>query len=165
MARARRCTVSPAGLGVVAALVASAGLARAGAALPSRASAAHGLPPPRVILTVIADDLGWFNVGFHHATPSPEIVTPNLDSLVAQGINLTAHFVYNTCTPSRCSFLTGRLGTHVQTTLDNPEVPSSGVPYNMTVVAAKLQAAGYYSAVAGKWDAGMATVRHTPAGT
>lgn len=49
----------------------------------------------------------------------------------------------------------------------NPADPVSGfagVPRNMTGIAAKLKTAGYATHMIGKWDAGMATPDHTPAG-
>lgn len=54
------------------------------------------------------------------------------------------------CTPSRSSFLSGRLPVHVETALPNPEDPNQGVPRNMTSIAAKLKAQGYATHVVGK---------------
>jgi hypothetical protein len=48
---------------------------------------------PQVVLFVLVDDLGWGNVGFH-APGNPEVKTPNIDALVAQGVELTRHYVY-----------------------------------------------------------------------
>lgn len=106
---------------------------------------------PQVILAVVVDDLGWNDVGFHGST---EIPTPTMDALVSEGIELTRHYVYKMCTPSRSSFFSGRLPVHVQMRLDDPEVPDCGVPRNMTVIGHKMRAAGYHTAVVGKWDIG-----------
>lgn len=124
------------------------------------------LPPaaPKYILTILVDDLGWGDVGFHRSVPSAEVVTPNIDALATSGVILERHYVSTTCTPSRSSFLSGRLPVHVQTTLDNPEAPNSGIPSNYTVIAGKLKEAGYYTAITGKYDAGMVTYQHTPLG-
>ena len=49
----------------------------------------------------------------------------------------------------------------------NPADPVGGfsaIPRNMTGMASVLKAAGYATAGAGKWDAGMATAEHTPRG-
>lgn len=132
--------------------------------LAAALAAAAAQPPasaPKVILFVLVDDLGWGDVGFHG---SQEIPTPTMDSLVAEGVELTRHHVYKMCTPSRSSFFSGRLPVHVQQELQNPEVQNAGMPRNMTAVGAKMKQAGYHTAVVGKWDIGMATPDHTPAG-
>merc|ERR1719295_732166 len=51
------------------------------------------------ILYIMADDLGWGNVGFHN-TEDPLIRTPNMDALVADGLHLTRHYVSPLCSPS-----------------------------------------------------------------
>ena len=60
-------------------------------------------PQPN-ILYVIADDLGWADVGFHGS----RIKTPNIDRLCAEGVELTHHYVQPMCTPTRAGLLTGR---------------------------------------------------------
>lgn len=44
-----------------------------------------------------------------------EVQTPNMDSLVDNGILLERHYAYKICSPSRCSLQTGRLAVHVNT--------------------------------------------------
>ena len=56
------------------------------------------------IFVVIADDLGWADVGYHGS----EIRTPVLDSLATAGVRLEQHYSSPLCTPSRAQFLTGR---------------------------------------------------------
>ena len=122
------------------------------------------------IVTLLADDYGWANVGYHHA--SKEVVTPNIDGLKSDGIELTRHYAYRFCSPSRSSFQSGRLPVHVNTanaepTVRNPDDPIggyAGIPVNMSTIASTLKAAGYATAFTGKWDVGMATWRHTPLG-
>ena len=53
---------------------------------------------------------------------------------------------------------------HVNQRLQNPEDPTSGIPRNMTALPGVLKQAGYALHQVGKWDAGMATVHHTPWG-
>jgi len=125
------------------------------------------------ILFMLVDDWGWANVGYHRDTPAKEVVTPNFDNLVKEGLELDQHYVFKLCSQSRCSLLTGRLPIHVnddnkiKPTYHNPSDPISGfqgIPRNMTVIAEKLKGAGYVSHQVGKWDAGMATPDHIPKG-
>ena len=65
------------------------------------------------ILFLMVDDWGWANVGYHRNPPTREVVTPNFDSLVKDGLELDQHYAFRYCSPSRCSFLSGRLPIHV----------------------------------------------------
>ncbi|XP_065179088.1 arylsulfatase B-like [Sycon ciliatum] len=124
------------------------------------------------IIMLLVDDWGWANVGYHRETPTPEVQTPNFDSLCKQGLELDQHYAYKFCSPSRCSLMSGRLPIHVNMVNDgpdsnNPKDPVSGfqgIPRNMTGIASKMKAAGYVTHHVGKWDAGMATPDHTPIG-
>ncbi|KAI4816957.1 hypothetical protein KUCAC02_009255 [Chaenocephalus aceratus] len=49
------------------------------------------------IVFILADDYGWYDVGYH----SSEIRTPNLDKLSAAGVRLENYYVQPVCTPSR----------------------------------------------------------------
>jgi len=55
------------------------------------------------ILVIMADDLGWNDVGFHGS----EILTPNIDQLAANGIELDNYYVSPRCGPTRAQFLSG----------------------------------------------------------
>jgi arylsulfatase A-like enzyme len=57
------------------------------------------------ILYIVADDLGWKDVGFHGAA---DIKTPNLDRLAASGARLEQFYVQPMCTPTRAALMTGR---------------------------------------------------------
>lgn len=120
-------------------------------------------PHPHFVF-IMVDDLGWADVGFHQAQPNPEVQTPNMDALVAEGVELTRHYVYYDCTPSRSSVQSGRLPVHVTQNLFNPDQPDAGIPKNMTGFAEKMKVANYSTHFVGKWDAGMATPAHTPQG-
>ena len=75
--------------------------------LPVLASIAASRPPH--IAFVVADDLGWNDVGFHG---SKQVRTPHIDKLAAEGIVLDRYYVQHECSPSRASFLTGRHVAH-----------------------------------------------------
>jgi arylsulfatase I/J len=119
--------------------------------------------PPHILLAVI-DDLGWAEVGYHRAESTPEVQTPTIDKLVAEGVELNRHYVHMTCTPSRSALQTGRLPIHVTTQLSEPCDKNGAIPRNMTGLAAQLKKAGYATHQVGKWDCGMATPSHTPHG-
>ena len=137
----------------------------------SREEVEQAMEKPHIVFMLV-DDQGWANVGYHRNPPTPEVVTPNTDSLVKDGLELDQHYAYRFCSPSRSSFISGRLPVHVNDLnlhLDiyNPNDPISGfagIPRNMTGIATKLKAAGYATHQVGKWHAGRATPDHTPAG-
>ena len=124
------------------------------------------------IVFLLVDDWGWANVGYHRSDSSPEVVTNNFDELVKEGLELDQHYTFNQCGPSRCSLLTGRLPIHVSDKNSEPQYYNpndtvsgfTGIPRNMTGIGEKMKLAGYATHQVGKWDAGMATPDHTPAG-
>src|SRR5262245_8383334 len=67
-------------------------------------SAAHAAKTNPNILFIVADDLGWKDVGFHGS----DIKTPNIDSLAAGGTKLEQYYVQPMCTPTRAALMTGR---------------------------------------------------------
>ncbi|KAK3250666.1 hypothetical protein CYMTET_39964 [Cymbomonas tetramitiformis] len=132
------------------------------------------------ILLILADDFGWGNLGAHRKDTDTEAArqaqkeayTPNLDSLISEGVLLERHYSYRICSPARSSLQSGRLAVHVNTVNPSPFIHNAsdpvsgyaGIPRNMTGMAQKLQEAGYHTAMVGKWDVGAATPRHTPQG-
>ena len=135
-------------------------------------SAQSALAKKPHIVFLMVDDWGWADVGYHRNDSSNEIVTPNIDNLVKEGLQLDQHYVYKVCSPTRSSFLSGRLPIHVHLggtnkTVYNPKDPVSGfdgIPRNMTGIGIKMKEGGYATHMVGKWDAGMATPDHTPQG-
>lgn len=128
------------------------------------------------VLFILADDYGWANFGPHRREASRqarlETHTPNIDSLVSEGVLLDRHYAYSICSPSRSSLQSGRLPVHVNigntgvtiANLSDPESGAAGIPRSMTGLATKLREGGYRTHMVGKWDAGMATPDHTPYG-
>ena len=108
-------------------------------------------------IIILADDLGYADVGFNGAT---EIQTPNIDSLAASGIIFENGYVSSPiCSPSRAGLLTGRypvrFGMEGQISY-NPFDPQMGLPLEETIFAEYLSDAGYHNGMFGKWHLGSA---------
>ena len=86
------------------------------------------------IFFVIVDDFGWGDSGWHRE--DPEIVTPTMNELVRNGIELDRHYVHPMCTPSRSSFQSGRLPVHILQKLVGPCDKNGAIPRNITGIAA-----------------------------
>ena len=101
------------------------------------------------ILFLVADDLGWGDVGWHGSA----IRTPNLDRLAATGLELDQHYVCPVCTPTRASLLTGRypgrFGTHATQPSNAPVFPEG-----YSTLAGALRDHGYETGLFGKWHLG-----------
>lgn len=84
-------------------------------------------PRPHIIFH-LADDLGHYNLGY---MGNKEARTPHIDSLVSNGVRLARHYTYKYCSPTRSSFLSGRLPIHVNTANRAANAPG-GVDMRMT---------------------------------
>ena len=78
------------------------------------------------IVHIVADDLGWADVGYHGAPP--DFATPTLASWVARGVELDRFYVHKFCSPSRCALQTGRAPIHVNVENAPPEVRNADDP-------------------------------------
>ena len=101
------------------------------------------------ILIIVADDLGWADVGYHN----PEMRTPNLDSLVQAGVELDCHYVMPVCTPTRVALLTGRYPSRFGNHCTQPS-NEQALPFGTQTLASLLRAEGYDTALVGKWHLG-----------
>lgn len=113
-----------------------AGLAPAGAAEPN-------------IVLIIADDLAWDDCG---AYGNPLVPTPNIDRLATGGMRFrNAFLTASSCSPSRCSIITGRYPHNT-----DAEELHWPLPAEQKTFVEALRSAGYWTAAAGKWHLGDA---------
>ena len=115
---------------------------------PGRVAGERKLPN---IVVLIADDLGWNDVGYHGS----EIRTPNLDKLAAEGARLEHHYVYPTCSPTRAGLLTGCNPARFAISAPIADRSEAALPKSTVTVASMLRARGYSTALAGKWHLGL----------
>lgn len=122
----------------------------------SSGRAAEGKPN---ILYIVADDLGWKDVGYHGS----DIKTPTLDKLAADGARLEQFYAQPMCTPTRACLMTGRypLRYGLQT-LVIPSGHSYGLPTDEWLLPQALKEAGYKTAIVGKWHLGHADPKFWP---
>lgn len=101
------------------------------------------------ILLIVADDLGWGDVGWHGGFAK----TPVMDKLVREGVELDQHYVQPVCTPTRTALMSGRYPGRF-----GPQAlaPSNlrAMPLGTPIIASALKAAGYRTHMAGKWHLG-----------
>ena len=111
------------------------------------------------IVFIVADDLGWKDVGFHGS----DIKTPNIDSLAAGGARLEQYYVQPMCTPTRAALMTGRYPLRYG--LQTAVIPSGhtyGLPTDEWLLPQALKQAGYKTAIVGKWHLGHADKKYWP---
>ena len=122
------------------------------------ASLASGSDKPNIII-MVADDLGWNDVGFHGGP----IDTPSLDKLANQGIELSRFYTTPICSPTRAALMTGRdpirLGVAYGVIMP---WHNNGIHPLEHFMPETFLAAGYQTAMVGKWHLGHALQAYHP---
>jgi arylsulfatase A-like enzyme len=151
----RNSTATLMRLVVCSILAAVAVIGRAGAV------SAHA-NPPNVVL-IVADDLGWTDLGCYG---SDLYESPHIDALARDGMRFTANYSACTvCSPTRAALLTGKYPARLHITDWIPGLPPANpklivpeftkhLPHEEVTLAERLRDAGYRAASIGKWHLG-----------
>ncbi len=101
------------------------------------------------VVVIVTDDQGWGDIGYNN----PNVYTPNLDRMSANGLKFNQHYVMPQCTPTRLALMTGRYPGRFGTTgLRASNEPI--IPAGTTTVASMLRSGGYRTFLTGKWHLG-----------
>lgn len=129
---------------------------------PTLPGADAPVPPPRPpnIVFILADDMGWNQVGYQG---SKWYETPNIDRLAAEGMRFSdAYSAAPICSPTRAALMTGKAPARLHLTdyipgrkweekpLVTPEM-RQGLPLEETTIPEMLHTRGYISGLFGKW--------------
>lgn len=131
--------------------------------LPRIVTAAQSPAHPNIVF-ILADDLGWKDLGCYGST---FYETPNLDKLAGQGIRFTrAYAACCVCSPTRASIMTGKYPARLGLTdwlpgqpsrpnqkLLGPKLPDH-LPLEEFTIAEALKQGGYATCFIGKWHLG-----------
>ncbi len=112
------------------------------------------------IVHIVADDLGWKDVGFNG---SKDIKTPNLDKLAAGGAIFNQFYSQHICTPARACLMTGRYPfRYGLQTVVIPSVATYGLDTTEYLLPQCLKDTGYRTAIIGKWHLGHGDKKFWP---
>ncbi|MEI6460472.1 MAG: sulfatase-like hydrolase/transferase [Verrucomicrobiota bacterium] len=101
------------------------------------------------ILILLADDLGWNDVGYRN----PKRVTPVINKLAKEGLDLQRFYTYPVCSPARAALLSGIMPRRFGI-VDVMGPGQQGIPKTAVTLPAKLKSLGYQTSLIGKWHLG-----------
>nr|WP_294554383.1 arylsulfatase [uncultured Rhodopila sp.] len=126
--------------------------------LAASAAARAAEPKPNIVF-IMADDLGFADVGYRGS----DIKTPNIDKLAEAGVRMDTFYGEPVCTPSRAALMTGRYPMRygLQTLVIFPS-HTYGLPTDERTLPQALKEAGYTTLMTGKWHLGHADRKYWP---
>ena len=108
---------------------------------------------PNIVL-ILADNLGWGELGCYGGGVLRGAPTPRIDALAAEGLRLTNFNVESDCVPTRSALMTGRHPIRTGALQSVPAgLPQGITPWEITL-GQLLSARGYATAIYGKWHLG-----------
>ena len=117
--------------------------------------AASGIDHRPNIVLVLMDNFGYGEIGVYGGGVTRGAPTPRIDSIAAEGFQLTNYNVEAECTPSRAALMTGRYGARTRL---RPEGPPRSLWYGISkweiTLAEMLSDSGYTTGIFGKWHLG-----------
>ena len=125
-------------------------------AVPQTASAQQQKPN---ILFILADNIGYGDIGAYGGGELRGAPTPRIDRLAAEGLRLTQFLVEPSCTPSRAALMTGRYSIRSGLSLVAVAGTAISLPAKEITMAEMLRDAGYATAIFGKWHLGAAALQ------
>lgn len=115
----------------------------------------------RHIAFIVADDLGFNDVGFHGSTQIP---TPAIDELASTGLVLDNYHAQPVCTPTRASLLSGRHAIHHGIYMPFAQGTALRLNLSYTLLPGYLKKMGYSTHAIGKWHLGQNVLAALPTG-
>lgn len=111
---------------------------------------------PQVIVTLLIDDLGYYDTSVWN----PAAPTPTIGALADEGLRLDRQYTYWYCSPTRRSFLSGRFPAHIGG--GQADICSNILSLNFTLLSDKLKQAKFNCHMIGKGHLGYETEDHLP---
>ncbi len=117
---------------------------------------AHAKESPNIVF-MMADNLGYGDVGVYGGGELRGAPTPRIDALAREGLRFTQFLVEPGCTPSRAATMTGRYSIRSGLSLVIVPGTSSTLAAKEITIAEVMKSAGYDTAYFGKWHRGTAS--------
>ena len=117
------------------------------------ASLAAATPPPPNIILILADDMGWGDLGCYG---HPDIQTPHIDRMAREGVRFTDFYAQPMCGPSRAALMTGCYPVRNSLMFNHIPRAKTGIHPNEVTIAELLKPRGYATCIVGKWHLGDA---------
>jgi len=108
------------------------------------------------IIKILADDIGYTELGVYGGGKLRGAPTPNLDKMAKQGMKFLQYYSEPSCTPTRLALNTGRHNVRVGVNFVTfPGTSKIGLHQDEVTIAELLSKAGYNTAMFGKWHVGF----------